>query len=54
MLSLPEDALLPGTNEKLPFFFLADGAFPLLKNLMKPFPGNLDERHRIYNYRFKI
>ena len=40
---------------KVPFVIVADDAFPMLSNLIKPFPGTekktLPKDHRIYNYR---
>lgn len=37
----------------LPFVFVGDEAFPLLENLMRPYPGKVDYdlEKRIYNYR---
>jgi hypothetical protein len=51
-LNLPAPEPLPGMDVRIPYFFVGDGAFPLGKNLMKPFGGvNLDEQQRIFNYR---
>lgn len=51
-LNLPEAKRLPGTDRKLPHFFVADAAFPLHPNIMKPYPDvNLTPEQRIYNYR---
>lgn len=36
-LELPEEKCLPLTNKKVPFVFLADDAYPLLQNVMKPY-----------------
>ena len=52
-LNIPQPAPLVGTDQIIPFFFLADAAFPLLPNLMKPYAGDvLDKNRRVYNYRF--
>ena len=38
-MHLPPPCALPGRNIATPFIFVADDAFPLLKNIMKRFPG---------------
>jgi hypothetical protein len=55
-LSLPEDR--PVAGKKIPFVFLADDAFPLHRNIMKPYApkkgqqlSSLTESERIFNYR---
>lgn len=51
-LNIPEPDYLPGINEKFPYVFVADDAFPLSNNLMKPYPQrNLSKEKRIFNYR---
>lgn len=53
-LNIPEDKFLPETNIALPNVFVGDEAFPLLPNLMRPYPGAQaanEEAKRIYNYR---
>lgn len=35
-INILEDDYLPGINGKIPYVFVADDAFPLLNNLMKP------------------
>jgi hypothetical protein len=53
-LSIPEDRPLPGSesNLKLPQVIVADEAFSLKHNILRPFPGrNLTQRQRIFNYR---
>ena len=53
-LRIPEDRPLVNTdNEELcPHVIVGDEAFPLMPNLMRPFPGNdLDYAKRIFNYR---
>ncbi|XP_055308302.1 uncharacterized protein LOC129572381, partial [Sitodiplosis mosellana] len=48
-LNLPEDCNING--EKMPFFFVADDAFPLSPRIMKPYGGTLKDDERIFNYR---
>ncbi|XP_061637361.1 uncharacterized protein LOC133481962 [Phyllopteryx taeniolatus] len=53
-LQLPADLPLPGADHRgpQPHIFVADKAFPLQKNLMRPFPGRIiPKEHRIFNYR---
>lgn len=51
-LKLPKPDYLPGINCKLPYIFVADDAFPLSDNLMKPYSQrNLIKEKRIFNYR---
>lgn len=49
-LNLPEDKSIGG--HRLPYVIAGDDAFPLRKNLMKPYPGRgLTKERRIFNYR---
>ena len=51
-LGVPDKALLPKTNVRLPYVLVADEAFPLRENLMKPNPRDaLELPERVYNYR---
>ncbi|KAA8579216.1 hypothetical protein FQN60_012572, partial [Etheostoma spectabile] len=53
-LGLPQDALLPEAEHlgPQPHVFIADEAFPLRHNLMRPFPGfNHSGRRRVFNFR---
>ncbi|XP_025163500.1 protein ALP1-like, partial [Harpegnathos saltator] len=51
-LPLPVPKALPGTNICLPAVFVGDAAFPLLNNLLRPYPGvNLSAKQVIFNYR---
>lgn len=53
-LNLPDDSCLPNEENSLPFpyYFVADEAFPLLENVMRPFPRrSLTNTRRIFNYR---
>ena len=37
--------------DPLPYFLVGDEIFPLKTWLMRPYPGSLDNEHRISNYR---
>ncbi|KAL2092734.1 hypothetical protein ACEWY4_012532 [Coilia grayii] len=52
-LGLPPDDLLPGAEHlgPQPFAFVGDEAFPLRRNLLRPFPGHQSGSHRVFNYR---
>jgi hypothetical protein len=59
-LNIPADCELPNciTGVNIPYVFLADDAFPLRKNLMKPYTknvhknrGKLTNAENIFNYR---
>ncbi|XP_050676175.1 uncharacterized protein LOC126973086 isoform X1 [Leptidea sinapis] len=52
-LDIPPKKRLPRTDLELPYVFVADEAFPLTTNIMRPFSGDrlTDEAMKIYNYR---
>lgn len=52
-LNLPGDAPLPGAEHlgPMPHVFLADEAFPLRRNLLRPYPGHTVGEKRVFNYR---
>lgn len=39
-LEIPAPSKLPNSNIIAPYYFVADGAYPLMENIMKPFQGN--------------
>ena len=52
-LGIPPATFLPERNTTLCYVIVADEAFPLKENLMKPFPAkSLDDASRVFNYRF--
>lgn len=51
-LRLPDDDPLPGENQKFPYYFIGDEAFPLTTNLITPYPrAQLDNNKRQFNHR---
>lgn len=54
-LDLPPNQPIPGAEHRgpQPHVFVADEAFPLRTNLMRPFPGRggLTREQRVFNYR---
>lgn len=52
-LNLPDNATLPGRENKIPFVFIGDEAFALSPNFMGPFSGTFHKGspQRIFNYR---
>ncbi|XP_018398079.1 PREDICTED: uncharacterized protein LOC108776068 [Cyphomyrmex costatus] len=51
-LNLPQPNTLPGFNFKIPYVIVADHAFSLHINIMKPYPERgLTRNKRIFNYR---
>lgn len=52
-LKIPPPQIVSDGRDPLPFVIVGDEAFPLLENLMRPYPGknDYDLDKRIYNYR---
>ncbi|GFS16291.1 hypothetical protein ElyMa_004953700 [Elysia marginata] len=51
-LDLPEETMIPGTDIKVRFVFVADDVFPLRENTMKPFRHRqLTIEKEVFNYR---
>lgn len=51
-LKLPDPSPLRGREMPVPFLLVADDAFALRENVMKPYPGRaLNATQRIFNYR---
>lgn len=52
-LNLPEPISLPGRNNPVPYVIVANDAFSLCENVMKPYPGHQtkESKVRIFNYR---
>jgi len=51
-VNLPDATSIPGSNVSSPYVFVADDAFQLTENIMKPYSGKkLDEAAIIFNYR---
>lgn len=53
-LGLPPPKILPNSDVILPHVVLGDEAFPLMENLMKPYPRSqslVDHSKAIFNYR---
>ena len=54
-LQLPPPRTPPGSDMPTPFGIVADDAFPLCSNIMKPFKGwFLPDEQNIFNYRWVI
>jgi len=51
LLQIPEHRTLPSSKNIQPFVFVADEAFGLHTNVMRPFPGRgFNDTRRIFNY----
>ncbi|KAL2077834.1 hypothetical protein ACEWY4_027338 [Coilia grayii] len=52
-LGIPEDSILPGAEHlgPMPHVFLADEAFPLRRNIMRPYPGYNTGEKKVFNTR---
>ena len=53
-LKLPEDDELYNSHTVSLYFFVGDGAYPLNKDLIKPYPGKrLSEHQKLFNARLQ-
>lgn len=51
-LNIPDSREIPGTNKQFPYVFVADDAFQLLPNFLKPYSkAVLTDEKKIFNYR---
>ncbi|KAG0434359.1 hypothetical protein HPB47_019161 [Ixodes persulcatus] len=50
-LDFPAPEPLPGAQCAQLYVFVADAAFPMSDNLMRPYPGKAPDPKKIYNYR---
>lgn len=50
-LNLPEPEPIVHNGRNMPYVFVADDAFAMSQNLMKPYGGALDENKQVFNYR---
>lgn len=51
-LNIPPSRKLVGTEVALPYVFIGDAAFPLMENILKPYPQkNITRDEKIFNYR---
>lgn len=51
-LNLPEPEPIAHNGDRMPFVFVADDAFAMTENLLKPYGGDkLDHNQRVFNYR---
>ncbi|XP_055905479.1 uncharacterized protein LOC129940971 [Eupeodes corollae] len=51
-LNIPAPELISNFSIEMPYVFVADDAFPLMTNIMKPFSHkSMDKKEMIYNYR---
>ena len=51
-MDLPKGRHVPGCSyNPLPYYLVGDEIFPLKTWLIKPYPGKLDEKQSIFNYR---
>lgn len=51
-LNIPGEKCLPNTNISIPYVILADDAFPLSRNVMKPYPlRDISRDKKVFNYR---
>lgn len=51
-LHFPNPSPLPGRTKPVPFVLVADDAFAMKPNIMKPYPGQqLNASQRVFNYR---
>ncbi|KAF2884475.1 hypothetical protein ILUMI_21692 [Ignelater luminosus] len=51
ILDFPENAMLPGVNQSIPYVFIADEAFPSSVRIVKPFRDRgLTSERKIFNF----